>query len=149
MELQKKLLILGDGAAGSIAANKIARELRGEIAWDRLEITILDKNKMNTNQAGFTFVPFDLYSEEDITRHRTKLISPMIKAIFGEVTNIVLKNRNVMVKSGKEYSYDYLLIAMGCKPHISDIPGLVDDFNSFYQSIDGAIKLGNKINNFN
>ena len=148
----KKLLILGAGAAGSIAANKISREIRREIAKGELEITILDKNTVNTNQAGFTFVPFGLYTKEDITRPRAKLISPRVKAVFGEdgeVTNIDLKNRNVTVKSGKEYSYDYLLIAMGCRPDISDIPGLADDFNSFYTSMDDARKLGNKINNFN
>jgi len=147
----KKLLILGAGAAGSIAANKIARELRGEIARDKLEITILDKNRINTNQAGFTFVPFGLYTEEDITRNRAKLISPRVKTVFGddgEVTNIDLKNRNVTVKSKKEYSYDYLLIAMGCKPDITGIPGLADDFNSFYTSIDDAKKLGKLIDNF-
>jgi sulfide:quinone oxidoreductase len=37
---------------------------------------------------------------------------------------------------------------MGCRPDISDIPGLADDFNSFYTSMDDARKLGNKINNF-
>jgi len=148
----KKLLILGAGAAGSIAANKIARELRGEIARDELEVTILDKNEINTNRAGFTFVTFDLYSEQDIKRPMAKLISPRVKKVFGEdgeITNINLKNRNVTVKSGKEYSYDYLLITMGCEHAINDVPGLADDFNSFYPSIDDARKLGNKINNFN
>ena len=56
----KKLLILGAGAAGSIVANKVSRELRRDIAENKLKVAILDKNDMNINPAGFTFVPFHL-----------------------------------------------------------------------------------------
>ena len=147
----KKLLILGAGAAGSIVANKISRELRRQIAKGELEITILDKNDKNTNQAGFTFVPFGLYTKEDITRARAPLISPRVNCAFGEhgeVEHVDLKNRIVTAKTGRKYRYDYLLIAMGCRPDISDVEGLADDFNSFYTSIKDAQELGNKIRDF-
>ena len=114
----KKILILGAGAAGSIVANKIARELRREIAKGKLEVTVLDKDDENTNQGGFTFIPFNLYAPEDITRARSKLISPRVKTAFGEdgeVSHVDLGNRRVTAKSGKVYSYDYLLISTGCR----------------------------------
>lgn len=92
--------------AGSIAANKLARELRWEISEDKLEVTILDKDEVNVNQGGFTFIPFGLYTPEDITCSRHKLISPRVKAVFGEngeVTRVDLKNREVTARSGKKY----------------------------------------------
>lgn len=39
----KRILILGAGAAGTIASNKLARELRREIARGEVEILINDK----------------------------------------------------------------------------------------------------------
>jgi len=38
--MPQKILILGAGAAGSIAANKLARELRREIAEEKITINI-------------------------------------------------------------------------------------------------------------
>jgi sulfide:quinone oxidoreductase len=81
--MKEKVLILGAGYAGSVVANILAREFRNKIAKDELEVTILDKNDTNINQGGFTFIPFELYTPEDITRPRKKLISPRVKAFFG------------------------------------------------------------------
>ena len=146
----KRILILGAGAAGTIASNKIARELRREIAKDEVEITILDKNDTNVNQGGFTFIPFGLYTPEDIIRPRSKLISPRVKAVFGddgEVTHVDLGNREVTVKSGKKYSYDYLMIALGCRTYPEAVPGLLQDYNTFY-TLEGALKLRDFVKTF-
>lgn len=37
-------------------ANKLAREFRRDIARDKLEITILDRNDVNINQAGWLYI---------------------------------------------------------------------------------------------
>ena len=148
--VEKKILILGAGAAGTIASNKLARELRREIAKGEVEITILDKNDTNVNQGGFTFLPFGLYTPEDIMRPRKRLISPRVKAVFGddgEVSHVDLGNREITVKSGKKYSYDYLMIAVGCRPYPEGVPGLSKDFNTYY-TFEGALKLKEFVNTF-
>jgi len=148
--VEKKILILGAGAAGTIASNKLARELRREIAKGEVEITILDKNDTNVNQGGFTFLPFGLYTPEDIMRPRKRLISPRVKAVFGddgEVSRVDLGNREITVKSGKKYSYDYLMIAVGCRPYPEGVPGLLKDFNTYY-TFEGALKLKDFVNTF-
>jgi len=148
--VEKKILILGAGAAGTIASNKLARELRREIAKGEVEITILDKNDTNVNQGGFTFLPFGLYTPEDIMRPRKRLISPRVKAVFGddgEVSRVDLGNREITVKSGKKYSYDYLMIAVGCRPYPEGVPGLSKDFNTYY-TFEGALKLKEFVNTF-
>lgn len=151
--MAKKILILGAGAGGSMAANKIARELRREIAKGEVEITLLDKDNTNINQAGYTFLPFGFLTQEDLVRSRKSLISPRVKCAFGEdgeVTHVDLKDRVVTAKKpGKKYEYDYLLIAMGCEFDINFVPGLANDFNSFYPSIKHAYALRDKINNLN
>jgi sulfide:quinone oxidoreductase len=146
----KKLLILGAGAAGSIVANKVSRELRRDIAEDKLKVAILDKNDMNINPAGFTFIPFHLLAPEDIMRPMSKVISPRVKTAFGEdgeVTHVNLKNRMVTVKSGRSYDYDYLLIATGARLAPEVIPGLSKDYNTFY-SMEGSLRLRDVLNTF-
>ncbi len=150
--MKQNVLILGAGYAGSVVANILAREFRNKIARDELEITILDKNDTNINQGGFTFIPFELYTPEDITRPRKKLISPRVKAFFGadgEVTAVDLQNKEVTVKSDKRYTYDYLVISIGCRADVDSVPGLVDDLNTFYTSMEDAFKVRDLVKNIN
>ena len=147
---KKELLILGAGACGSIVANKVTRELRKEIAEDKYNVTVLDKNKVGLNPAGFTFIPFHLLAPEDIQRPFNRIISPRAKTFLGdegEVTKVDLNNRNVTVRSGKEYSYDYLVIATGARLEPGVVPGLKEDYNTFY-TLDGAIDLRDKLDTF-
>lgn len=146
----KNLLILGAGATGSIVANKVSRELRREIARDEYEITILDKESVNKNPAGYTFIPFHLLAQEDIKRPMSKVISPRVNTAFGdagEVTNIDLDNRQVKVRNGNTYEYDYLLIGTGARLAPEVVPGLSDDYNTFY-SMEGSIYLREILNKF-
>ncbi|WP_094228108.1 NAD(P)/FAD-dependent oxidoreductase [Methanolobus psychrotolerans] len=148
--MKERILILGAGYAGSVVANILARTFRNKIARDELEVTVLDKNDININQGGFTFIPFELYTPEDITRPRNKLMSPRVKAFYGddgEVTALDLRNKEITVKSNKKYGYDYLVIALGCKADISSIPGLANDLNTFYTSIEDAFKVRDLIKN--
>ena len=151
----KKILILGGGTAGLIVANKLARELRKEIAKDEIEIIILDKSNTAINKAGFTFVPFGYLTEQDLLRDKKSLVSPRIKkAIFGDeketVKRIDIKNKKVVTENNNEFSYDYLVIAMGSRPNLTNVNGLSKkkDFNSFYTSYNDAFNLVQKIKSF-
>jgi sulfide:quinone oxidoreductase len=149
--MSNRVLVLGAGAAGSAVANKLAREFRQEIAKDEVEITILDRNDVNINQGGFTFIPFGLYTPEDISRPRKKVISPRVKSVFGEdgeIKKVDLGDRKVTATSGRNYPYDYLVIATGCTADVGAVPGLQDDFNSFYTSLEDAFKLGELVRTF-
>ncbi len=148
--MTERVLILGAGYAGSVVANILAREFRNKIAKDELEIVVFDKNKTSINQGGFTFLPFDLYTPEDIIRPRKKLISPRVKSIYGEggeVSAVDLEKREVTVKDGKKYRYTYLVIAMGCRADMEAVPGLADDLNTFYTSIEDALKVRDLVKN--
>ncbi|MDK2464571.1 MAG: FAD/NAD(P)-binding oxidoreductase [Candidatus Korarchaeota archaeon] len=145
---ETRVLILGGGAVGTMVANKLARDLRTDIARGKVSVTVLDKSPTAVNQAGFTFVPFGYYTEEDLTRPRAMLLSPRVRAFIGpegEVVRVDLANREVTVKSGRKFTYDYLLISTGCALDPSAVPGLKNDFSSFYTSIEDAKRLGEKI----
>lgn len=149
----KNVLILGGGAAGAIIANKLARELRKEIARDELRVTVLDKSEHNAvNRAGFTFVPFGFYGAQDLIRPMRDVFSPRVKLALGkngDVAKVDLKARRVTVKSGIQYSYDYLVIATGAFPAFDKVPGLSKDIHTFYTSLEDATRLGNDLRAFN
>ncbi|MFX0198399.1 MAG: NAD(P)/FAD-dependent oxidoreductase [Candidatus Hodarchaeota archaeon] len=148
----KDVLILGAGAAGAIIANKLARKLRRDIAKNKVKITVLDKASLSVNQAGFTFVPYGFYTPEDLVRPIKQIISPRVNVVLGkdgEVQRVNLKSRRVTVESGKEYSYDYLVIATGAFPDFHNVTGLSKDINTFYTTLEDAKKLGNVLKTFN
>jgi len=80
----KQVLILGGGAGGAIVANKLARELRREIARDEVSITVLDKDgvTIQLNKGKVNFV-FDAYIETDYEhRWEGKPLFYFLRVIF-------------------------------------------------------------------
>lgn len=149
----KKVVIIGASTTGAIIANKLARELRREIARGNLKITALDKNSCcSVNQAGFTFVPFGYFTPEDLVRPIKKVISPRVNMVLGEdgkVVKIDLENKKVLTATGKEYPYDYLVIATGASVDLDGITGLSrENLNTFYTSLEDALKLGETLKKF-
>lgn len=141
--MPKTILILGANLSGVIVANKLARELRREIARDDVEIVLLDKNDIFEMQGMFAFIPFHAIGEEDAAASRRELVDPRVKYIYGadgEVSKIDLANRHVDVASGKRYRYDYLVIATGAELVPDLVPGLTKDYHTFY-SYEGALEL--------
>ena len=145
---ETRILVLGGGAVGAMVANKLARDLRRDVARGEVSITVLDKSRRAVNQAGFTFLPFGYYSEEDLTRPRRLVLSPRVRALLGpewEVSRVDLAEREVETAGGRTLSYDYLLIATGCVTDPDAVPGLRRDFHSFYTSLEDARRLGDAI----
>jgi len=60
----KNLLILGAGTAGTMMAN----QLRSKLKKDQWQITIVDQNKTHYYQPGFLFLPFDIYTEDQVKK---------------------------------------------------------------------------------
>ena len=58
----EKLVILGAGCAGTMAANKLRRQLDRE-EWS---ITIIDKDDRHVYQPGLLFIPFGIYNADEI-----------------------------------------------------------------------------------
>ena len=70
----KKLLILGAGTSGTMMANHLIKKLP-KTEW---EITIIDQYKTHYYQPGFLFLPFDIYTENQVKKvgkkfHHTRL----------------------------------------------------------------------------
>lgn len=141
----KKLVILGAGTAGTMMLNKLRRKL-SKRDW---EITIVDKDPKHYYQPGFLFVPFGIYSKEEIVKPKVQFFPKGINAVWDEVIRVAPEEQRVHLKSYPPLSYDLLLIATGCQPDADETPGLKEelwqkDIFSFYD-YEGACLLADKL----
>ncbi|SMG13328.1 sulfide:quinone oxidoreductase [Marivirga sericea] len=141
----KKLLILGAGTAGTMMLNKLDKRIDKE-EWD---ITIIDKDNTHYYQPGFLFIPFGIYQPSDVVKTRKEFFPKGTNFIMDEVEEINAADKEVILKSGKELSYDLLVIATGTKPVPSETEGLdgplwYKDIFDFY-TFEGATLLAKKL----
>jgi sulfide:quinone oxidoreductase len=66
----KNLVILGAGTSGTMMANHLVKKLPKK-DWI---ITIVDQYKTHYYQPGFLFLPFDIYSEDQVKKTGNKFI---------------------------------------------------------------------------
>ncbi len=138
----KKLLILGAGTAGTIMANKLAPVL-DKSEW---EITIVDREEIHYYQPGFLFIPFGIYTKEDIIKPKRDFFPPGVEVIMSEIEQIMPDDNKVKLSNGKILPYDYLIIATGSRVNPAEIEGLLDgggwrqNIFDFYTP-DGALAL--------
>jgi sulfide:quinone oxidoreductase len=99
----KKLLILGAGSAGTMVANRMNRLLDR----DEWQITLVDQNETHYYQPGFLFIPFGIYSKNDVIKPKRDFTPGLV--IMSPIEHIDEHNQ-VKLKGGL-LNYDYLVIA--------------------------------------
>src|SRR4030065_1909596 len=108
----KKLLILGAGTAGTMVANRMARMLD----CDEWQITLVDQNETHYYQPGLLFIPFGMYSKNDLIKPKRDFIPAGAELIMSPIELIDAENNQVkLAKGGKLLNYDFLVIATGCQ----------------------------------
>jgi sulfide:quinone oxidoreductase len=136
----KRLLILGAGTAGTMAANK----LRPLLPRDEWTVTIVDHHDTHFYQPGYLFIPFGIYRPDEVTKPIKHFIPSGVDMVNGEIDRVVADENKVLLADGKELPYDYLVIATGTTPRPDQTPGMEDDLggsvHEFY-TYDGATAL--------
>ncbi len=137
----KKLLILGAGTAGTIMANKLAPVLDSN-EW---RITIVDENENHYYQPGFLFIPFGIYTKEDVVKSKRDYFPPNVEVIMSPIELIMPEENKVKLGTGKVLSYDLLIIATGSSIHPEETEGLLNggwrkNIFDFY-TLEGACEL--------
>lgn len=139
----KKLLILGGGTAGTMMANKF-RKVLDRADWD---ITIVDKHRTHYYQPGFLFIPFGIYSRNDVIKPKGDFFPSGVNVIYSDIDRIEGEKNSVHLDGGKILHYDFLIIATGAETRPDQTPGLADGLwrkkiFDFY-TIEGAVALHN------
>lgn len=139
---KKKILILGAGTAGTIAAAKLSKN-------KNYEVTVVDQYPKHYYQPGFLFYPFGRYSEKDLIKDKSEFIPERAEYIQKEIDKINADENIVSLVDGSQLEYDVLIIATGSKINPDETPGLKDDewhksIFDFY-TFEGAAALREKL----
>lgn len=137
----KRLVILGAGTAGTMVANRLARELEG----DEWEITLVDAEETHYYQPGFLFIPFGIYGKKDVIKSKREFLPRGTTLIISPIEMIEPDVNRVYLTNGRILSYDYLIIATGAKTNPEETPGMAEhewrrSIYDFY-TLDGALAL--------
>lgn len=141
----KNLVILGAGTAGTMMLNKLSRVLDAK-KWN---ITIVDNERTHYYQPGFLFIPFGVYTENDVVKPKKDFFPKGVNAIESEIWKILPEFNIVHLSDGIILDYDILIIATGSKIAPEETEGLKDklwhkDIFDFY-TIEGAKALSDKL----
>lgn len=141
----RRLVILGAGTAGTIAANKMRKRLPRD-EWD---IAIVEQASLHDYQAGYLFLAFGRQKPRQIRRPVPKLLPKGVTLIQGSVHNLDRNKKTVSLEDGTTIPYDYLIIATGVSPRPDQTPGMNgdlwgDSIHSFY-TFDDATSLKKKL----
>jgi sulfide:quinone oxidoreductase len=142
----RKIIILGSGAGGTMVANILRKEL-DDSEW---EITIIDKDDQHHFQSGYLFIPFGVYSKDDVLKPKQEFIPKGVEFVVDKVVKIDTEQRRVETETGR-YDYDWLVIATGCRIAPEEVDGMTDgwreDIFDFY-TLEGALSLRKKMQYF-
>ncbi len=113
--------MLGAGTAGTMIVNKLRRRL------DRQEwvITVVDRDDVHPYQPGYLFLPFGLYTPDQINRSRRAQLPKGVDFVIGDVDRVDAPINTVTLADGRTLAYDYLVIASGTTPRPDQTPGML------------------------
>ncbi|HKJ57571.1 MAG TPA: FAD/NAD(P)-binding oxidoreductase [Nitriliruptoraceae bacterium] len=141
--MPRRLVILGGGTAGTMAANRLRRELPD---WD---IVVVDRDNEHHYQPGYLFLPFGTYERDDLVRPRVRFLPDDVRLDYGDVDHVDTDSSTVHLVDGRTMPYDQLIIATGTHPTPEETPGMLgsgwnrDVFDLY--SLDGAAALADAL----
>jgi sulfide:quinone oxidoreductase len=147
--VMRRLLVLGAGTAGTMVVNK----LRHRLARADWRIAVVEPSDTHFYQPGYLFLPFGMYTPEQVVRPTRPLIADGVELIRGEVDRVVPADSRVLLSDGRSLPYDYLVIATGVSPRPDQTPGMLDggqwrkSIFDFY-TYDGAVALAKALETF-
>ncbi|HVP21727.1 MAG TPA: FAD-dependent oxidoreductase, partial [Anaerolineaceae bacterium] len=114
----KKLLILGAGTAGTMAANRLNRLLN----MDEWQITLIDPDPVHYYQPDYIFIPFGIVTAKSAVKNKRDYLPPTVKLIQAKVEMIEPELKQVILSIGNTLTYDFLIIATGTDIHPEETP---------------------------
>jgi sulfide:quinone oxidoreductase len=139
--VSKQIIILGAGFGGLEAATNLSQRLDPSN-----KITLIDKNDFFIIGFSKFDVMFGRRSAEEVKSYYKNIAGEGVNFVQDTIELIDHKNKRVKTTSS-EFSYDFLIVALGADLVPEAIPGFVEGGHEFY-SLQGAQKLHAVIDNF-
>jgi len=135
------VVIVGGGVGGILTANLLAKHSK------QIQVQLIDATGTHQYQPGWLRVPFGDYRPESLRYPIRRLLHPSVELITEPAKHIDTDARHVVLQSGKQVPYDYLVIGTGAYPHPEEIEGLAQGAHTFYTE-EGALRLNQALQQF-
>jgi sulfide:quinone oxidoreductase len=136
----ERILVLGGGVGGTLAANLLARKLKRRIDAGDVALTLVDEGGEHVYQPGFMYIAMGGERADRLHRPERSLLDRRIQLVIARATRIDPATRQVELESGDPLAYDYLLIATGSRIVPEEIPHFAEEAHHFYGA-DAAERL--------
>ena len=141
-----KVLILGGGFAGVVAAERLAKEL-----GDEHQITLVSRSRWFVFYPALVRLAFGKCQREDVSFDlRHTMLSQRVNFIEAEVARIDRHARKVIIAHGEvegQLPYDYLIFALGRRLATERITGFYEHAHHLL-SVEKALRFGKAIAEF-
>lgn len=137
-----RVVVVGGGVGGTLAANLLSRELGGDVG-----VTVLDPLGMHVYQPGFLYLALGKANGRWLIRDERLLLRDDVELVIDEASRIDPHEGVVELTRGGSIPFDYLVLATGARLVPEQIPGLSEAAHDFY-SFDGAQRLREALRSF-
>ncbi len=134
----KKIVILGGGIGGIVAANNLRKKLPKEY-----KIILIEKKEVHSFAASYLWLIVGKRNPAQISVQLNKLISDGIELIFSQVKRIDTKEKLIELEE-QNINYNFLIIALGAELEVRTGISRTDEVFSFY-TLEEAVKLRDKL----
>jgi len=136
-----KTLILGGGIGGHVTANLLRKKLDKEH-----EVLLVDRKAQYEFSPSFLWATMGWRKPSQITRNLSLLEKKGIRYVNGEVSKIDHATKTVTTSAG-EFTYDYLVVALGAELAPYTIPEMSGVAHHFYE-LEASMKLKDAVEGF-
>ncbi len=139
-----RILVLGGGTGGLVAARRIAEGLRGRGV--EAEVTLITDSEWHEFQPLYADVAFGTATPEEVRAPIASLERLGVRVRIEKVTRIDAGNRTVETERGR-YQYDYLVVSLGVRYGWDAYPGL-DRYGVHNYTLEGALEMAKALRSF-
>lgn len=110
-----RITVLGAGTAGTTIANRLARRFSREMEQGQTIITVVDQDNVHVYQPGLLFLPFGMYTPEQISKPRQQQLRHGVGYVQQAIDHVDADRDVVVLQDGTTLSHDILIIATGTR----------------------------------
>jgi sulfide:quinone oxidoreductase len=137
-----RIVVLGGGVGGTLAANLLARQLGRDA-----HVTVVDPAGMHVYQPGFLYAALGKANGRWLARDERTLLRDDVELAVEAATLVEPDRGRVQLGHGGSLAWDYLVLATGARLVPDQVPGLVEGAHEFY-SLEGALRLREALRRF-
>ena len=112
------ILVIGGGPAGTTAA------ITAKKSHPSKKVTLIKKEEKSVIPCGIPYIFNRLKAVSENAVPDESLLKNGVDLLINEVIEIKPEGKKVILKDGKEYNYDKLILSLGSNPHLVPIPGI-------------------------